>query len=133
MIRVPKNVRVPEKNLLKTATSRLNDFGIQLLSDFDIYFYSRRKKIIRVEDVILHTLLLEKNNVRYVTYSLLVLKKNAKRVDKEYLLKEAQRLGLGLQINAMLQFLKTKGKRGGLTLPSWSEFVSRAKEYVVVA
>lgn len=133
LIRVPKNARVPEKNLLKTATSRLNDFGIQLLSDFDIYFYSKRKKIIRVEDVILHTLLLEKNNVRYVTYSLLVLKKNAKRVDKEYLLKEAQKLGLGLQINAMLQFLKTKGKRGGLTLPLWSEFVSRAKEYVVVA
>jgi DNA-binding MarR family transcriptional regulator len=133
LIRVPKNAHVPEKNLLKTATSRLNDFGIQMLSDFDVYFYSKRKKIIRVEDVILHTLLLEKNNVRYVTYGLLVLKKNMKGINNEYLLKEAQRLGLSLQINAMLQFLKTKVKRRGLTLPTWAEFMSKAKEYAVVA
>jgi DNA-binding MarR family transcriptional regulator len=131
LIRVPKNANILPKTLLKTATSRLDDFGIQILSDFDIYFYSKRKKVIGIEDVILHTLLLEKSNVRYVTYSLLVLKNNMRSVDKEYLLKEAQRLGLGLQINAMFQFLKTKGKRGGMTLPTWPEFVSKAKEYMV--
>lgn len=131
LIRMPKNTAIFEENLLKTATSRLSDFGIQILSDFDIYFYSKRKKIIRIEDIILHILLLEKNNIRYVTYSLLVLKKNMKRVDRKYLLKEAQRLDLSLQINAMLQFLKTKGKRGGLTLPTWPEFTSKAREYMV--
>lgn len=132
LIRVPKSSRVIRKGFLKTATSRLHEFGIPILSDFDTYFYSKKKKRIQREDVILHTLLTEKNNVRYVTYSLLLLRKDWRRIDREYLLKEAQRLDLGLQINAMLQFLKTKGVRRGLTLPTWEEFVSKSEEYKVV-
>jgi hypothetical protein len=132
LIRIPKNSGVLEKGFLKTATSRLHDFGIQILSDFDIYFYSKKKERIQTEDVILHTLLIERNNVRYITYSLLLLKKDLKRINKEYLLKEAQRLDLNLQINAMLQFLKTKGVRRGLTLPTWAEFIAKAQEYNVV-
>lgn len=132
LIRIPRNSEFLQKDFLKTATSRLHDFGIQILSDFDIYFYSRKKKKIRIEDVILHTLLIERGNVRYVIYSLLLLRKELPRIDKEYLLKEAQRLDSSLQINAMLQFLKTRGARRGLTLPTWAEFMTKAEEYNVV-
>lgn len=131
MFRVLKNSAVLQGDFLKTATSRLQDFGIPIFSDFDVYFYSKKKKSIRIEDVILHTLLIEKDNVRYVTYSLLLLKKGLTRIDKEYMMKEAQRLELGLQVNAMLQFLETKGVRTGLTLPTWEEFVAKAREYRV--
>jgi len=132
LFRVPKNSAVLQDDFRETATSRLQDFGIPIFSDFDVYFYSKKKKSIRTEDVILHTLLIEKDNVRYVTYSLLLLKKGLRRIDKEYLMKEAQRLDLGLQVNAMLQFLETKGARTGLTLPTWVEFIAKAKEYKVV-
>lgn len=132
LIRTPKNLDVPKKNFFRTATSRLHDFGIPILSDSDIYFYSRSKDTIRTEDVILHTLLIDRNNVRYVLYSLLLLRKERKRINKEYLLKEAQKLDLSLQINAMLQFLKTRRKQRGLTLPTWEEFITKAKEYEVL-
>ena len=132
VFRAPKSFAVLQDDFLKTATSRLQDFGIPIFSDFDVYFYSKKKKSIRIEDVILHTLLIEKDNVRYVTYSLLLLKKSLRKIDKEYLMKEAQRLDLGLQVNAMLQFLKTKGARTGLSLPTWAEFITKAKEYRVV-
>jgi hypothetical protein len=132
LIRVPRNSRLPQKGFLKTATSVLHDFGIQILSDSDTYFYSKKRARIRIEDAILHTLLIERDNIRYVLYSLLLLKKELTRIDKEYLLKEAQRLDLSLQINAMLQFLKTRGKRRGLTLPTWAEFMTKAEEYNVV-
>jgi len=131
LVRAPKNSPISQKNFLKTATSSLNAFGVQTFSDFDIYFYSKKKKSLRIEDVILHTLLIERDSVRYVTYSLLLLKKELGKIDKEYLLKEAQRLDLGLQVNAMLQFLETKGARTGLTLPTWKEFVTKAREYKV--
>lgn len=131
LVRVPKNTEVVQDGYMRTATSRLNDLGIPILSDFDIYFYSKKKERIRIEDVILHTLLIEKNNVRYVTYGLLLMKKDLLRIDREYLFKEAQRLDLGLQINAMLQFLETKGARRGLTLPTWREFMAKADEYKV--
>lgn len=131
LIRIPKNLKVARREFQKTATSRLQDFGIQLLSDFDVYFYSRRRKTIRTEDVILHTLLVERDNIRYVTYSLLLLKNELKRIDKEYLLKEAAWFDLGLQVNAMFEFLRTKGARGGLTLPTWAEFMTKARDYGV--
>ena len=131
LIRTPKNLTVPKKNFFRTATSRLHDFGIPILSDSDIYFYSKNKDTIQTEDVILHTLLIDRDNVRYALYSLLLLKKKWKRIHEKYLLREAQKLDLSLLINAMFQFLRTHGKRKGLTLPTWEEFIAKAKEYEV--
>jgi hypothetical protein len=101
------------------------------LTNSEVYFYSKKRTRIRVEDAVLHTLLIDRNNVRYVTYSLLLLKKELAQIDKGYLLKEATSLELSLQVNAMLEFLGTKGARKGLTLPTWSEFVSKARDYGV--
>lgn len=131
LIRTPKNLAVPKKNFFRTATSRLHDFGIPILSDSDIYFYSKNKDTIQTEDVILHTLLIDRDNVRYVLLSSLLLKKKWRRIDEEYLLREAQKLDLSLLINAMFEFLRTHGKRKGLTLPTWEEFMNKAKEYEV--
>jgi len=131
LIRIPKDLNFLQKNFFRTATSRFNDFDIPILSEFDICFYSKNKKIMRVEDLILHTLLIDRDNVRYSLYSLLMMKKKWKRINKEYLLREAQKFDLSLQINAMFEFLRTKGVRKGLTLPSWEEFIIKAKQYKV--
>lgn len=131
LIRLPKNLRIDNSEFQKTATSRFQDFGIQLTSNFDIYFYSRKKKTMCIEDVLLHTLLIERDNSRYTTYALLLLKKESKRINREYLFEEATWLDLGLQVNAMFEFLKTKGVRSGLTLPTWDEFANKARDYGV--
>jgi hypothetical protein len=133
LIRVPNKVRVVQKGFTKTATSCFHVFGIQLISDFDIYIYSKRKAKICIEDIILHTLLIERENVRYVTYSLLLLRKKLKEINRGYLLKRAMWYGLSLQINAMLEFLKTKGVRTGSSLPTWDEFRVKMREYEEVA
>lgn len=133
LIRVPKTTQVTQKGFAKTATSRLQDFGIQLMSDFDIYVYSKRKTAICLEDIILHTLLIERGNVRYVTYSLLLLKKELKQIDKDYLLKKAMWYDLNLQVNTMLEFLRTRGTRTGSGLPTWNEFMIKMREYEVEA
>nr|MDO8133296.1 hypothetical protein [Candidatus Njordarchaeum guaymaensis] len=103
-----------------------------LLSEYEVYFFSRNKENICVEDVILHTLLLGTNDVRNVLYSLLLMRKEWKKIDKNYLLMESQKFDLSLQINAMLQFLRTRGARKGLTLPTWEEFMAKAREYEVI-
>ncbi|MGA3061395.1 MAG: hypothetical protein ABSD92_13655, partial [Candidatus Bathyarchaeia archaeon] len=84
------------------------------------------------EDAIMHTLLIEPNNVRYTTYALLLLKKTEQQIDKTYLLQEAERLGLKTQIIGMIQFLQTHMQQQNQSLPSWSEFVSKAKDYKVI-
>jgi len=132
LLRVPKHVDFHQENFFKTATSCFHDLGIPLISDFDIYFYSKSKNRIRIEDIILHTLLIEPNNVRYALYGLLLLKKFWNKIDKKYLLKESQKYNLNPQLNGMLRFLKTRKPQKDVALPSWEEFAAKAKEYRVI-
>jgi hypothetical protein len=131
LIRVPNTLKIAQKGFTKTATSSMQDYGIQLISDSDVYSFSKRKTGIRLEDVILHTLLIESGNVRNTIYALLLLKKEFNQVNKSYLLKLAIWYDVGLQINAMLEFLRTRGNHTGAGLPTWQEFVQKAMEYTV--
>jgi hypothetical protein len=64
---------------------------------------------------------------------LLLLKKNEKIIDKKYLIREAERLGLGSQVGGMLEFLQPHIRREGQPLPSWNEFVEKGRDYGVMA
>jgi hypothetical protein len=130
LVRAPKNAKPPSKSFHKTATSIFHEYDLPLFSEFDIYFYSTTKETIRPEDAVLHTLLIEPNNVRYTTYALLLLKKTARKIDKSFLLQEAERLSLKNHIISMLQFLTTHEKTSE-TLPTWNEFMEKARDYKV--
>jgi len=132
LIRTPKKTQSPPKNFHKTATSIFHTYDLPLFSEFNIYLYSTNKKTIRLEDAVLHTLLIEPNNMRYITYALLLLKKTELKIDKTYLMQKAEKLGLKSQINSMLQFLKTRTQPKDQALPTWNEFVSKAIDYNVV-
>jgi DNA-binding HxlR family transcriptional regulator len=132
LIRAPKNTGINQENFLRTATSLLTSMGIPIFSESDIYFYSKKKRSIHTEDVILHTLLIEPNNVRYVTYSLLLLKKYGEKIDTKCLMKQAEKYNLDSQIKSMLQFLETHSPQKGLTLPTWTEFEAKARDYNVI-
>jgi hypothetical protein len=131
IVRTPKNAKVSSKSFHKTATSLFHKYDLPLFSDFDIYFYSAAKETIRPEDAILHTLLIEPNNVRYTIYALLLLKKTERKIDMSFLLQEAEKLSLKNQIISMLQFLKTH-EQTTKNLPTWNEFMEKATDYKVV-
>lgn len=132
LVRAPKNAKTLPAGFHLTATSIFHEYDLPLFSEFNIYLYSKRKKTIRPEDAILHTLLIEPNNVRYTTYALLLLKKTEQKIDNTYLLQEAQRLELENKIASMLQFLKTHTRTKDEALPSWNEFVTKVRDYNLV-
>jgi DNA-binding transcriptional ArsR family regulator len=132
LVRAPKTAKPQSKKFLKTATSIFNEYDLPLFSDFNIYFYSTNKDTIRPEDAILHTMLIEPNNVRYTTYALLLLKKTEEKTDRIYLLQEAERLGLKKKVTSMLHFLKSHLQQKDQALPTWQEFVTKAKDYNLV-
>ncbi|MDR0471082.1 MAG: hypothetical protein LBH79_05090 [Nitrososphaerota archaeon] len=133
LIRTPKTTKVPTKNFHKTALSIFSLYDLPLFSDFDFYFYSTTKEVVKLEDAALHTLLLERDNVRYSTYALLLLKKMEKQIDKIYLLREAKHYGLEKQVKDMLEFLQTHIRPDGQPLPTWEEFAEKAHNYGVMA
>jgi hypothetical protein len=130
LIRAPKNAKPPSKSFHKTATSIFHEYDLPLFSEYDIYFYSTTKETIRPEDAVLHTLLIEPNSIRYTTYALLMLKKTEQKIDKPFLLQEAERLSLKNLISSMLQFLTTH-ERTSEMLPTWNEFMEKARDYKV--
>lgn len=132
LIRVPYQDRVRKPNFHLTGISAFAKYGINIISDYDYYFYTNRKRKLSKEDYALHTLLIEKGNVTYVTYTLLFIKKLREELHKSYLLKEAQRFGLKKQVNAMLLFLARKKPPANVVLPSWAEFKQKAEQYNVM-
>jgi DNA-binding HxlR family transcriptional regulator len=132
LVRAPKEVKEIPQKFHKTSISMFGEYGLPLFTDFMVYFYSVNKQSIRLEDALLHTLLIEPKNVRYTTYALLLLKKTQGCIDRHYLQQEAQRLGLNDEIIAMLQFLESHKRLPDYALPSWDEFVIKAKDYGVM-
>lgn len=131
LMRTPIGTRVRGTHFHPTATSKLSEYGIPLLSDSDYYFYSAGKERLRVEDVALHMLLVEEGSLRQILYSLLLMKKYRGKLDEDYLLAEAEKLGLRGQVEGMIRFIDKGEAKPGVSLPSREEFSKRAGEYGV--
>ena len=128
----PHKIEPLGEGLEETATSSFGKFGLPLLTQSRVYFYSREKRELKVEDVILHTLLLEGSEVRNTLYGLLLMKKEWKRMDTRLLRQESGKYSLTIQIDDMLDFLETNGtRRNNPRLPTWNEFIGKAVEYGV--
>lgn len=131
LVRVPNSTEAPSGDFHKTATSLFANYDLPLFSEFDVYFYSTTKESIKPEDAVLHTLLIEPGNVRYSTYTLLLIKKTEEQIDKTYLLREAQHFGLENQVKGMFEFLETHIRPEGQPLPTWNDFAEKARDYGV--
>lgn len=131
LLKIPKKVKIIKECFFETALSYFPEFEIPLIMNDSYYFFSMEKRFLQKEDVILHTLLIEKNNIRYTLYSLLLMKKIQKELNEKYLLHEAKKFQLDKQVAGMLRFLETDGKVKDVILPTWQEFLDKSKEYGV--
>jgi len=116
----------------RTGISCFADYGIKLITNYMYYFYSEKKQRLRKEDVVLHALLAERDSVRNITYCLIFLKKFEQELDKSILLTEAENFDIGGLVEQMLGFLRDRKRDADAMLPSWGEFVEKAREYGVI-
>ena len=116
----------------RTGISCFADYGIKLITNYMYYFYSEKKQRLRKEDVVLHALLAERDSVRNITYCLIFLKKFEQELDKSILLTEAENFDIGGLVEQMLGFLRDRKRDADAMLPSWGEFVEKARDYGVI-
>jgi predicted transcriptional regulator len=118
------------KNLFSTCFAKMHDFGIKLmLPGYRYYFYTPYKKRLKAEDVALHTLVVDKMSTRSILYVLLLITRNLKKIDVDYIKKEAEKFQLEEMIYHLFEYLKSKGKTKPPYFPAWGEFKSKAEEY----
>lgn len=127
IIRVAAGTAITDKQFKPTATTALATYGIALISDVEYYYFSPLGRALRAEDVVLHTILID--GVANVTYALILMAKV--NIDPDYLLTEAEKLGLRRQVEGMLRFLTSHEPQTNTVLPKWDEFAQRAGDYGV--
>lgn len=100
-----------------TAVSLFPDFGLNMMTTAHYYFYSKRKMMI--EDVIIHTILIDSLNSVYNSYALALY--TCKMADAKNLLVFGRYYDIEEHIASLLEYLKTKTKNSGSVLP-WDEY-----------
>jgi len=109
-----------------TGVSLFPLFGIRLLAPTSYFFYSPFARRLRIEDAILHSLLIPNRTMLPI---LLAWKKNERKLNLHYLEQQAEQYGAESSVTVMTQYLETHGSQRPMGFPPWEEFIVRAKEY----
>ena len=117
------------KHFLRTALSAYHDYGIQFITNEVYYYYEPGKTRLSLEDVILHTLLIDRGSQTYVTYALLFIFKVYRKIDFESLAKKAQRYNLAKNVEDTVRYINSNGEERAWPLPRWEELKEQAIVY----
>lgn len=117
-----------QRNFRLTGPSAFGRFGIVLFIPTSYYYHSPSGRELKLEDMIIHSLLLPQSE-RVTLAILLVWKKNEKSIRALHLLQKADEYGVKERADEMRRYMTTGGRERTRELPSWQEFMSRAEEY----
>lgn len=120
---------IKKEGFIPTCYEAMSNYGIPLMLTGDrYYFYAPGGKTFGIEDIALHTLLLEQTP-RNIMYVLLLLGKNINNVDWRYLKNESGKYQMNGIVSALRQFIENHGAGRPGNFPSWDEYAAKAQEY----
>jgi DNA-binding transcriptional ArsR family regulator len=125
IVRIPHGTTVSDSRFMPTATTRLPQYGIPLISNVEYLFFSPASESVGPEETVVHTLLID--GVTNITLALMLIVKA--RIDHQSLLRVAEKYGQTQQVEAMLRFLESRERDANTVLPTWEEFADKAGEY----
>ena len=114
-----------EQNIHPTATTVFPKYNLQTIATTRFYFHSKRQ--LRVEDNIIHTILIDLQNSTYNSYAMSL----ATQSGATDLLKVSSYYDLEKHIEILLEYQRTKEKRSDTVLP-WSEYMDLFNSMVVM-
>lgn len=127
---IKTSVSRQSKNFFLTSITAYHKYGIQLiLRGSFYYFFSPYKRSLKIEDVILHGLVLDPTDTRLILSAMLAWKKNVKRLNIDCLMQESEKYGLKPMVDAIIDYFDSNGQNAARYFPKWDEFKSKAEEY----
>jgi DNA-binding Lrp family transcriptional regulator len=124
-----EEVKILGKNFIKTALSSFPQYGIQFITDDLYYYYEPAVKKLDLEDIILHTLLIDRGSQTYTIYALLLFFKKIKSINFQILKEKSKRYDLLESVENIIQFVDSRGEIRPWPLPKWSELREQANIY----
>lgn len=121
--------RIPAMQLHKTALSVYPSYGIKFITDDDYYYSEPGKRKLPIEEVLLHTLLIDPSSQMYATYALLLIYKERAKIDLKLLSKLSSRYELTTNVKNIVEYIRSDGKLRAWPLPKWEELKEQASAY----
>ena len=114
-----------------TALTVSPDYGIQFITGDSYYYYEPKLERLSLEDVILHTLLIDPDSQTFNTYALLLSLKNRDKINFDLLLTKSKKYDLEEAAEALTDYIKSNGKLRKWPLPETKELQEVADLYDV--
>jgi len=121
----------PKNGFQLTGLSSFARFGIPLIAPKSYFFYSPSPKRLKLEDIMLHSLLLPERETDLLL-TLLVWRKQEKAMNIKYLKTRADRYGATELVRQITAYFASEGEQRAPGLPPWDEFVQKAREYGIL-
>ncbi len=90
----------------RTGTKAMSEYGLDFISETNCYHFTYWHPCLRVEDIALHNLLIGPQDVRGISYSIMLLRKAG--FDRQYLKEEARRVGMVKLVNEVVDTAEGK-------------------------
>ena len=120
-----------KKGFQLTGVSSFARFGVPLIALKSYFFYSPSAKRLKLEDNVLHSLLLPARETNLLP-TLLVWRKQEKAMNVQYLKTRAERYGAAEPVSQIMAYFASEGQERTFGFPSWDEFVLKAREYGIL-
>ena len=111
---------------LLTGISAFARFGVPLMGQKSHLFYSPLARKLRLEDAIIHSLLMPNGNM---LPTLLAWKKNESELNMQYLKRAAEKYNIATAVTEIIDYFESQGSKRPERFPPWNEFLARAREY----
>jgi len=128
---VSSNLALEKPGFLMTGLDRFPEFDVKVATPGVTYYYLYgRQKALKAEEVLVHALVLGREDTRTLTYCLILFEKLrlAKKLDLGLLEKEAGRWHVEETVQGLKEYLESKGEKGP-AIP-WGEFQAKLRVYV---
>ena len=136
LFKIRKNSGKKEERLpietFPTALSVSPDYGIRFLTQDSYYYHDPNLNKLTIEDVILHTLLIDPESPTYSTYALLLAFKNKRNMDIDSLVDKSIKYNLVEKTRNFISYIRSNGGAREWPLPKPKELQEQADLYGVV-
>ena len=119
------------RHLKKTSFSAFPGYGIRFVTDSEYFFYNPLQQTLTLEDIAIHTILIDPTSRTNIEYATLLLLKEESKVNLERLLQKGKMLDIEATVKDMISLVKTHKTLERISMPSWEEIQELAKLYEV--
>ena len=108
-------------------------YGLKFITEDSYYYHDPKLTELTIEDVILHTLLIDPDSQTYASYAILLALKNIKLVNLDLLQQKASDYKLEKTITDFVAYIRSKGKIREWPFPDPKEMSAQTDLYGIVA